>query len=306
MNSISKITTLAFLLITQIGFAQIRNAKTETVKIYGNCGGCEKTIEKAGNVKKEAMVDWDKDTKLATITYNTKKTNRDEILKRIALAGYDSDTYLAPEEAYENLAKCCQYDRSAMTASTDNKMEMNHEGMDHSKMDHGSTSKTDMNHENKNHSEVGHKSEMVAEDNQFKTVFDYYFELKNALLATDAANAAKHANMLETALSKVQMNKLTDKLHQVWMKTMKPLAQDAKVIADAKDIKKQRQAFINLSTNMVELMKSSEVDAPVYVQFCPMANNGEGAKWLSRESDVKNPYYGSMMLTCGSVKETIK
>lgn len=306
MNTLSKITTLAFLLITQIAFAQIKNATTETVKIYGNCGGCEKTIEAAGNLKKEAMVDWNKDTKLATITYNTKKTNRDEILKRIALAGYDSDEYLAPEASYDKLAKCCQYDRTAMTASMDNKMEMNQAGMDHSKMDHGNEKKTAMSHEGMDHSKMSDETEMAVGDDQLKMVFDHYFELKNALVATDATNAAKQANMLETALSKVQMNKLTDKSHQVWMKTMKPLAQDAKTIAAGKDIKKQRQAFINLSTNMIELMKSSEVDAPVYVQFCPMANNGEGAKWLSRESDVKNPYYGSMMLTCGSVKETIK
>ncbi|MFB0948083.1 MAG: DUF3347 domain-containing protein [Spirosomataceae bacterium] len=302
----NKLTTIVFLLVTQIGFAQIKNAKTETVKIYGNCGGCEKTIEKAGNLKKEATVDWNKDTKLATIMYNAKKTNRDEILKRIALAGYDSDTYLAPEASYEKLAKCCQYDRTAMTEPTDNKMDMNHEAMDHSTMDHGNTPKTDMNHENMDHSKMGHKSEMVAEGNQLKMVFDHYFELKNALVATDVANAAKYADMLETALSKVQMNKLTDESHQVWMKVMKPLAQNAKVIAGTNAVKKQRQAFITLSADMYELIKVSKVDEPVYVQFCPMANNGEGANWLSKESAVKNPYYGSMMLTCGSVKEAIK
>lgn len=306
MNTLSKLITLAFLLTTQIGFAQIKNATTETVKIYGNCGGCEKTIEAAGNEKKEAMVDWDKDTKLATITYNAKKTNRDEILKRIALAGYDSDEYLAPEASYDKLAKCCQYDRTAMTASMDNKMEMNQEGMDHSKMDHGNEKKTAMNHEGMDHSKMSDESEMAVGDDQLKMVFDHYFELKNALVATDATNAAKHAKMLEAALTKVQMNKLTDKSHQVWMKVMKPLATNIKAISGSKDIKKQRQSFIDLSADMYTLLKASDVSEPVYVQFCPMANGGDGAKWLSKESVVKNPYYGSMMLTCGSVKETIK
>ena len=78
--------------------AQIKNSKTETVKIYGNCGMCETTIEKAGNLKKTAEVDWNKDTKIATITYDEKKTNQDEILKRIALSGYDSDKFLAPDD----------------------------------------------------------------------------------------------------------------------------------------------------------------------------------------------------------------
>ena len=68
--------------------AQVKNAKTETVKIYGNCGMCEKTIETAGNVKKVVKVDWDKDSKLAILTYDSTKTNQDEILKARIQAGH--------------------------------------------------------------------------------------------------------------------------------------------------------------------------------------------------------------------------
>lgn len=91
--------------------AQVKNAKIETVKILGNCGMCEKTIEKAGGVNKIAKVDWDKDTKMALLTYDSTKTNQDEILKRISLAGYDSDNFLAPNDVYNNLHHCCQYER---------------------------------------------------------------------------------------------------------------------------------------------------------------------------------------------------
>ena len=48
---------------------------------------------------------------MATLSYDSKKTNQDEILKRIALAGYDSEKYLAPDAVYNNLHGCCQYDR---------------------------------------------------------------------------------------------------------------------------------------------------------------------------------------------------
>lgn len=54
-------------------FAQIKNAKTETVKIYGNCEMCKTTIEKAGNLKNVATVEWNKDTKMATLKYDDKK-----------------------------------------------------------------------------------------------------------------------------------------------------------------------------------------------------------------------------------------
>ena len=81
MKSISKILMVITVLLSAISsFAQIKNAKTETVKVYGNCEMCKTTIEKAGNVKNVATVNWNKDTKMATIDYDSKKTNQDEIL----------------------------------------------------------------------------------------------------------------------------------------------------------------------------------------------------------------------------------
>lgn len=95
--------------------AQIKNAKTEKLTIYGNCGMCEKKIEGAGNIKSISKVEWNKDTKLATLTFNSNETSVDEILKRIASAGYDSDKFRASDEVYNNLHGCCQYDRPIKT-----------------------------------------------------------------------------------------------------------------------------------------------------------------------------------------------
>jgi hypothetical protein len=54
---------------------------------------CETKIER--DTKNIAAVDWDKDTKMATLIYDSKITNKDEILKRIALVGYDSEKFHA-------------------------------------------------------------------------------------------------------------------------------------------------------------------------------------------------------------------
>ena len=43
----------------------------------------------------------------------------------------------------------------------------------------------------------------------------------------------------------------------------------------------------------------------LFVQKCPMANNSEGASWLSKEREVRNPYFGEAMLNCGSVIKTL-
>ena len=114
MNTFFKsIAPIAALLMGNItlGHAQIMNAKTDTVHIYGNCGMCETTIEKAALKKDVAQADWDRMTKMAVITYDSKKTTLNDVLKRIADAGYDNDAYRAPDEAYNKLHMCCQYER---------------------------------------------------------------------------------------------------------------------------------------------------------------------------------------------------
>jgi Cu(I)/Ag(I) efflux system membrane fusion protein len=62
-----------------------------------------------------------------------------------------------------------------------------------------------------------------------------------------------------------------------------------------------------LNENMVPIaMNIGSLDPTLYVQKCPMANNNKGAVWLSREKDIRNPYYGEQMMTCGSVIEEIQ
>lgn len=266
--------------------AQIKNAKTESVKIYGNCGMCESTIETAGNIKKVAQVDWNKDTKMATLTYDPSKTNQDEILKRIALAGYDSDQFLAPDDVYAQLPECCQYERVKKSETAKSVTIADHSMHNHNTM----TDKT---------------TETKQEVNQLKAVFDNYFALKDALVASDGNLASAKAKELLNALNAVQMNKLSNEEHTVWMKVIKDLKFDTEHIEETKDVGHQRDHFNTLSDNMYQLLKVSKQETPTYYQHCPMANNGKGANWLSKENTVKNPYYGAKMLTCGKTVETI-
>ena len=92
----------------------------------------------------------------------------------------------------------------------------------------------------------------------------------------------------------------------VWMKVVANLKEDAEHISDTKDAGNQRDHFATLSKSIYELIKVSKQDTPTYFQHCPMANDGKGADWLSKENTIKNPYFGSMMLSCGKTVETIK
>ena len=268
--------------------AQIKNATTETVKIYGNCGMCKTTIEKTGNIKKIAKVDWDQDTQMATLTYDTKKTNQDEILKRIALAGYDSDKFLAPDDVYNNLHGCCQYERVEKVPAKE-EIEI---------------ATTEGNAGHSNHSESANI--VVENEDQLKAVFENYFLVKDALITSDATKAALASNELLSAVNNIKMDKLEMDVHMVWMKVANSIKEETKQIGDNKDIKKQRQHFSNVSKDMYSLMKVAKYESPIYYQFCPMYNDGKGANWLSKQEAIKNPYYGSMMLSCGKTVETIK
>lgn len=143
-------------------------------------------------------------------------------------------------------------------------------------------------------------------DSKLNVVFENYFLLKDELVKTDGVTAAAKAKALSTSLNEVKMNELSKDVHKVWMKVMKAVMSDAKGIAVTEDVKKQRVLFVSLSKKMYDLVKVAKFETPVYYQFCPMANDGKGANWLSKENAIKNPYYGSKMLKCGEVVGIIK
>ncbi|MBK9257332.1 MAG: heavy-metal-associated domain-containing protein [Saprospiraceae bacterium] len=113
MKSIFNSFMLAVITLTSMSScdAQINNVQSADVKVYGNCGMCKKRIEKAAAVSGEAKAVWDVDTGIATITIDSTKTTIDDVLKRIAAAGHDSDQFRSDDEVYSNLHGCCQYDR---------------------------------------------------------------------------------------------------------------------------------------------------------------------------------------------------
>ena len=268
--------------------AQEENTKTESVKIYGNCGMCKSTIEKAGNMKNQASVDWNKETKMATISFDSLKTSKKEILKRIALAGYDSDIFLAPNDTYLSLAACCQYERAEKTEAKTDEMNMV------------------MAIETKDHSMHSNEMTKMQEKNPLSTVFDTYFAVKDALVKTDGTTASAKATDMLSAINEVKMETLKMDVHMVWMKVLENLKEDVTTISLSKDTKTQRASFDTLSESIYKLIKVSKQETPTYYQHCPMANEGQGANWLSKEETIKNPYYGSQMLSCGKTVETIK
>jgi Protein of unknown function (DUF3347) len=296
MKSLLSMIAIILLSATTI-FAQFKNSKTETLKVYGNCEMCKEKIEKAGTQKNVSKTVWNDETAMATITYDAKKTTSNAILKKIALVGYDSDNFLAPDAVYKKLPGCCKYERTAkpITAATTTKVEPKVETKeDHTGHNHGAAETKPV------------EVKPTQSVNQQQAIYDNYFAVKDALVKTDATTTATKATALLASLNAIDMGKMKMDDHMAFMKVEKALKADATTISTSKDVAAQRDAFSNLSNNMIAFIKVTKAAEAVYVQHCPMANDGKGADWLSKENAVKNPYYGNMMLTCGKTVETIK
>jgi len=124
-------------------------------------------------------------------------------------------------------------------------------------------------------------------------VYTAYLAVKDNLVKTDPKAAQESAKALAANLSNI--------------KGCTEAADLANRIAATDDVKSQRSIFLQLSQDVIPLVKGMKTKSgPVYVAYCPMADNGKGGYWLSAQKEIKNPYYGDEMLECGEVKEEIK
>lgn len=96
---------------TKIFNVQQNQSQTVTFKVWGNCGSCKKNIEKALKVKGVSKADWNKSTKMITVSFNETEISLDKIHMLIAKAGYDTEKVKGDDKAYSKLDACCQYDR---------------------------------------------------------------------------------------------------------------------------------------------------------------------------------------------------
>lgn len=92
---------------------RISTIKTQTIKVYGECGMCKKRIEKAAlSVEGVKSANWNEDTKMLTIQFDIyAKDVADKIQQKIAAVGHDTEKYKADNSIYEALPGCCHYSR---------------------------------------------------------------------------------------------------------------------------------------------------------------------------------------------------
>ena len=140
-----------------------------------------------------------------------------------------------------------------------------------------------------------------------KPIYMEYLHMKDALVSDNMVDAQNAGNNMQKALSKVDMSLFSGKSHDIWMKHHNNLKSELQPLANFKNIEEVRKAFQEISENMIALTKSfKNLDNPMYIQHCPMADDSKGANWLSQFKEIKNPYFGAKMLKCGETTAIIE
>jgi Cu(I)/Ag(I) efflux system membrane fusion protein len=176
---------------------------------------------------------------------------------------------------------------------------------------HGGTNSTSTNtsmtEKEKNDNPIKKTSISKEAKKSLEPLYEAYFELKNALTKDDLIAAKKASEKMNAALGKLNMSLFGGDSHDLFMKYSSNLKQGLQHLPHLQKIEEARQKFQAISETMVAMSQSFEpLESIIYVQFCPMADNNKGANWISKDKEIKNPYFGKSMLTCGEVSLEIK
>lgn len=155
-----------------------------------------------------------------------------------------------------------------------------------------------------NHMEVT-KNQSDQKTSKSTLIVEDYLKLKNALVKDNKEAAAKIGESMVVALENFDASGFNAEQQ----KDLKDIIEDAKEHAEhiAKSpIDHQREHFETLSKDMIDLVAITGTSKTLFQDFCPMYNNGKGGIWLSELKEIRNPYFGNKMLTCGSVQKVIE
>ncbi len=145
----------------------------------------------------------------------------------------------------------------------------------------------------------------------FGKMLNNYYSLKDGLVKSNIAvspSVDSAAKALVASADSLRLNEL--KADTTLISTaqlfVQGISSETKALLGEKELENKRKSFQMISDNMYNLIRTVKYDQGVaYYQYCPMAFDNQGAYWLSKESEIRNPYFANKMLTCGEVKETL-
>ena len=139
---------------------------------------------------------------------------------------------------------------------------------------------------------------------QLTGVASAYLPLKDRMVSTETADEELLAP-LRTAIAGVDMSLVKGDAHQYWMQQLEAMNGHLGGLAKAGDVEAQRAQFGFFSQALINALTAFGVNDTLYVQHCPMAYDNEGGNWISAEKEVRNPFFGDKMMTCGYVADEL-
>jgi len=185
------------------------------------------------------------------------------------------------------------------TKKSEEHMEMNQDGMNHD-----GDENMEMDQNGMQNDEMMNRHQKTS---KATAVLNGYLELKNALAADNSEVAATTGKTLFDALGEFDQSSIAEAQKQEVIDIIEDAREQAEHISEnSGKMDHQREHFDMLSKDIKDLIAITGTDRVLYKTFCPMYNNKKGAIWLSETKEIKNPYLGSKMLTCGEIQEEIK
>lgn len=185
--------------------------------------------------------------------------------------------------------------------------------------------KSGTDHENTDHSSMSEEMHATSENDKevkavqitftsvdpgvilfMKDITSHYITIKNALVAGNTPDAATAATGMIKTLKSIDKSLFTAEQKKIYDGVETDLKENAEHISDKNDLEHKRSHFVMLSEDMYDLVKAFGAGMTLYHDHCPMARNNQGAMWLSETKEIRNPYFGDKMMSCGSVEEVFQ
>lgn len=142
---------------------------------------------------------------------------------------------------------------------------------------------------------------------QLREVLNIYLDLKAALVESNPDRSRSVAKRLYGEVQGVSAESFSGEAAEFLERRQQQLENAVDRFGSSGDLQEQREAFVDLSEEMVKITAAFGLrEEIVYVDYCPMANSDRGAFWLSEIEEIRNPYYGEAMLTCGEIVAEIE
>ena len=141
---------------------------------------------------------------------------------------------------------------------------------------------------------------------QLSKLIQAYLPIKDALVTSDSSAAGRDLQRWLDQLAQTDFDQLPSHLQDAASRLESLLSSHGQDLNQAKNLTAQRKEFKGLSSALIEAAETFGIgEGEFFIQHCPMADDFNGADWISGETEVLNPYFGDEMLHCGNVEDTL-